>query len=94
MLDLEVLAQHLGLVEMGQDDIIVAVLYRRDLAKHPNVQIESQGSQDRHVQFSSDFSGHEAMMHQATQHLSGWQLQTMWYPEANNPPNAPGRSLG
>ena len=38
------------------------------------------------------FPGHEAVMHQVTQHLD-WQLQTKWYPVANHPPNAPGPIL-
>ena len=62
---------------VGQDDHIFVVLYCGDLARHPNVQILSEDSQDQYIQFSSDFSGHGAMMHQATQHLD-WQLQTVW----------------
>ena len=59
ILELEVLAQHLDLVMVGKDDHIVAVLYHRDLAKHPNVRIQSEGSQDQHTQFSSNYSGPE-----------------------------------
>ena len=55
ILELEVLAQHLDLVLVGKGDHIVAVLYRRDLAKHQNVQIQSEGCQDQHIQFSSEF---------------------------------------
>ena len=90
MVDLEVLAQQLDLVMVGQDDHIVPVLHRRNLAKHPNFQIQSEGSQDQQLQFSSS---HEAMM-QVTQHLDWqFQFQTMWYPVAINPPNAPGPLL-
>ena len=81
ILELEVLAQHLDLVMAGKDDHIVAVLYHRDLAKHPNVPIRSEDSQDQCTQFFSDFAGLEAMKHQVTQNLD-WQLQTMRYPEA------------
>ena len=55
ILELEVPAQHLDLVMVGKGDHIVAVLYHRDLAKHPNVQIQSEGSQDQHTQFFSNF---------------------------------------
>ena len=51
----------------AKHDHIVAVLCRRDLAPHPNIQI-SVGSFPRSA-YSSDFSSHEAMMHQVTQHL-------------------------
>ena len=87
ILELEVSAQHLDLVMVGEDDIIAAVLYHRDLAKHPHVQIQSEDSQDQRTQFFSNFSSPEAMKHQETQNLD-WQLQTMRYPVANNPPNA------
>ena len=63
------LARHLDLPIVGKDDHVVAVLYHRDLAKHPNVQILSEGSQDQHIRFSSDFSSHEATKNQVTQHL-------------------------
>ena len=43
---LEVPAQHLDLMMVGNDDHVVAVLYHRDLAKHPNVLIQSEDSQD------------------------------------------------
>ena len=82
------LAQHLDLVMVGKDDHIVVVLYHRDLAKHPNVPIQSEDSQDQRIQFFSDFAGPEAMKHQVTQNLE-WQLQTMRYPVMNNPTNAP-----
>ena len=88
ILELEVPAQHLDLVMVGEDDHIVAVLHRRDLAKHPNVLIQSEDSQDRRAQFFSDFAGPEAMKHQVAQNLD-WQLQTMRYPVMNNPPSAP-----
>ena len=74
---------HLDLVMVGKDDHIVAVLYHRDLAKHPNVPIQSEDSQDQRTHFFSDFAGPEAMKHQVTQNLD-WQLQSMRYP-----PNAP-----
>ena len=70
-------AQHLDLVMVG-----------KDLAKHPNVQIQSEDSQDQRTQFFSDFAGPEAMKHQVTQNLN-WQLQTMRYPVMNSPPSAP-----
>ena len=52
---------------VGKDDHIVAVLYHRDLAKHPNVLIQSEDSQDQRTQFFSDFAGLEATKHQVTQ---------------------------
>ena len=88
ILELEVPAQHLGLVMVGKDDPFVAVLYHRDLALHPNVPMQSEDSQDQRTQFFSFFAGSEAMKHQVTQNLD-WQLQTMRYPVMNNPPNAP-----
>ena len=89
ILELEVLTRQMDLAIVGKVDHTVAVLNHRYLAKHPNVQMLSEGSQDQHIRFSSDFSGHEAMRHQVTQHLD-WQLQTMWYPGVNNQPNGPG----
>ena len=71
----------------GSGDV-VAVLYHRDRAKHPNVPIQSGGSQDQRTQFFSDFVGLEAMKHQVMHNLD-WQLQTMRYPVVNNPPSAP-----
>ena len=89
ILELEVPAQHLDLVMVGKDDHVVAVLYHQDLAKHPNVLLQSEDSQDQRTQFFSVFAGPEAMKkHQVTQNLD-WQLQTMRYPVMNNPPNAP-----
>ena len=88
ILELEVRAQHLDLEMVGKDDNVVAVLYHRDLAMHPNVPIQSEDSQDQRAQFFTDFAGSEAMKHQVTQNLD-WQLQTMRYPAMNNPPNAP-----
>ena len=87
ILELEVPAQHLDLVMVGKDDHIVAVLYHRDLAKHPNVLIQLEDCQDQSTQFFSDFAGLKAMKHQVTQNLD-WQLQTMRYPVMNNPPSA------
>ena len=58
ILDLEVLAQHLDLVMVGYDDHISL---QRDLAKHPNVQILSEISQDQHLHFPP--------LHQVKQHL-------------------------
>ena len=89
VLELEVLARHLDLVIVGKGDHVIVVLYHWDLAKHPQVQLLSESSQDRHIRFSSDFSGHEATRHQETQH---WHLQTMWYPGVNSQPYVPGRS--
>ena len=57
------LAQHLDLVMVGKDDHIVAFLYHRDLAKHPNVLIQSEDSQDQRTQFFLRFlksRSHEA----------------------------------
>ena len=68
ILDLEVLAQNLDLV-MGQDDHNVAVQSHRDLARHPNVLILSEGSQDQRTQFFSNFARFYAMKHQETQNL-------------------------
>ena len=51
ILELEVPVQHLDLVMVGKDDHIVAVLYHRDLAKHPNVLIQSEDSHDQRTQF-------------------------------------------
>ena len=87
VLALEVLAQHLGLVMVELRDHIVEALNHLDLATHPTVQIQSEGSQDRCIQSSSNFSGHEAMRHQVTQNLD-WQFQTMWYPAVSKLPNA------
>ena len=61
ILELEVLAQHLDLVMVGKDDQIVAVLYRRDLANHPDVQIQSEDSKDQRTHFFSDFAGPKAL---------------------------------
>ena len=47
ILELEVPVQQLDLAMLGKGDHIVAVLYRRDLAKHPNVLIQSEDSQDQ-----------------------------------------------
>ena len=47
VLELEVLARHLDLVIVGTGCLVV-VLYHRDHAKHPHVQLLSEGSQDRH----------------------------------------------
>ena len=58
ILDFEVLAQHLDLLMVGKDDHSVAVLYHPDLAKRPNVRIQSEGS-----------PGPEAVSHQVTQNL-------------------------
>ena len=63
VLELEVLGRHADLVIVGKDDQIVAVLNHRGLAKHPNVQILSEGSQDQNYRFSLDFSGREATRH-------------------------------
>ena len=73
VLELEVLARHLDLVMVGKGDHIVAVLYHRDLVKHPNIRIQSEGSRDQHIQCFSNFSGPEAMRQQVTQHLD-WQF--------------------
>ena len=48
VLELDVLARHLNLVIVGNDDRSVAVLYHRDLAKHPCVPLLSEGSQGSH----------------------------------------------
>ena len=63
ILESEVLAQHLDLVMVGKDDHIVAVLHLPDLAKHPNVLIQSEDSQDQRTQFFLRFRrsrSHEA----------------------------------
>ena len=93
ILDLEVPAQHLDLVMVGKDDHIVAVSLPSGSCQ-ASKRSDSVGGFPRTActQFSSDFSGHEAVMHQVTQHLD-WQLQTRWYPVANQPPNAPGPLL-
>ena len=51
ILELEVPVQQLDLAMVGKDDHIVAVLYHRDLAKHPTVLIQSEDSQDQRSQF-------------------------------------------
>ena len=75
ILELEVPAQHLDLVIVLKDDHTAAVVYHRDLVKHPNVQIQSEGSQDQRTQFFSNFSGPEAMdmdtMRVGVEHASG-----------------------
>ena len=86
---LEVLARHLDLVVVRNVDHIVAVLYHQDLARHPSVQLLSEGFQDRHIRFASEFVNHEATRYQVTQHLD-WQLHTVWYPGVNTQQNAPG----
>ena len=52
----------------GKDDDIVAVLYHRDRAKHPNDQLLSEGSQDQLFGSLQEFSGYDAVRHQVTQH--------------------------
>ena len=62
ILELEVAIQHLDLVMVGKEDHIAAVLlHHRDLAKHPNVLIQSEDSQDQRTQFFKDFAGLKAM---------------------------------
>ena len=46
---------------VGQDYHIVAVLHHQDLAKHPNVPIQSEDSQDQRSLFFCDFASPEAM---------------------------------
>ena len=57
---------------VGNDDRSVAVLYHRDLAKHPCVPLLSEGSQ----------GSHEAPGQRS---IWDWQLQTVWYPGALGP---------
>ena len=66
VLELKVQARHLDLVMVGKDDHVAVVLCHRDLAKHPNVQIQSEDSQDQRDQFFSDFEGPEVMKHHVT----------------------------
>ena len=51
ILELEVLVQQLDLAMVGKGDHIVADLYHRDLAKHSNVLIQSEDSQNQRTQF-------------------------------------------
>ena len=51
ILELEVPVQQLDLAMVGKGDHIVAVLYHRDLAKCPNVLIQSEDSQAQRTQF-------------------------------------------
>ena len=55
ILELEVPEQHLDVVMVGKDGHIAAVLYHRDLSKHPHVKIQSEDSQDQRAQFFSNF---------------------------------------
>ena len=48
ILDLEVPAQHLDLMMVEKMTLLLLSLYLRDLAKHPNVQIQSEVSQQQH----------------------------------------------
>ena len=50
ILELEVPVQQLDLAMVGKGDHIVAVLYHRDLVKHPNVLIQSEDLQDQRTQ--------------------------------------------
>ena len=51
ILELEVPVQQLDLAMVGKGDLVVAVLYHRDLAKHQDVLIQLEDSQDQRTQF-------------------------------------------
>ena len=63
-----------GLVIVEKDDHIVIVLYNWDIERNPNVQLLLEGSQDRHIRFSSDFSTDTTF---ALSNIS-YQLSNFW----------------